>query len=217
MDIEIRRAGADDRAALEDVMREAFWNRYAPGCVEHFLLHVMRKSPAFVPELELVAARDGEVVGGSACMRATVEGDDGRVREVLSFGPVGVLPACQGAGAGAALIERTAEDARSLGFDAVLLCGDPAYYGRRGFVPAEGLRIRTSDDEYAAALQVRELREGALAGAAGRYVEDAAYDVDEAAAAAFDRAFPPKEKRAGTPSQLRFLELVSQRRKASGW
>ena len=46
-----------------------------------------------------------------------------------------------------------------MGFRAVLLCGDPAYYGRRGFVPAESFGIRTADDMYAAALQVRELRE----------------------------------------------------------
>ena len=96
----------------------------------------------------------------------------------------------------------------------MLLCGDPAYYGRRGFVPAEQLGIRTADDAYAAALQACELFEGALAGVAGRYVEDAVYEVDEDAAMVYDQAFPAKERISGTPSQQRFAYLVGQRRSA---
>ena len=64
------------------------------------------------------------------------------------------------------------------------------------------------------ALQVCELTEGALAGAAGRYCEDAVYSIDEADAAAFDRQFPPRERVTGTPSQQRLLELVAQARPA---
>lgn len=214
MDIEVRRARPEDYIETERVMREAFWNHFVPGCDEHYLLHVMRTCPAFVPELDLVATCEAGIVGGVVCMRSVVEGDDGVAREVLTLGPIGVLPAYQNAGVGAALIEAAKETARSLGFGAVLLCGDPAYYERRGFVPAESRGIRTADDAYAAALQACELFEGALAGAAGRYVEDAAYEVDEAAAAAYDARFPVRERVVGTPSQLRFQELVALRRNA---
>lgn len=216
LELEVRRARTDDRPATERVMREAFWNRYGPGCCEHYLLHVMRACPAYVPELDLVATVGGDVVGSSACLRSVVEGDDGVARAVLSLGPIAVLPQHQGAGAGAALIERSKDEARSLGFGALLLCGDPVYYGRRGFVPAESRGIRTADDAYAAALQACELFEGALAGAAGRYVEDAAYEVDEAAAAAYDARFPARERVVGTPSQLRFQEVAARRRDAFG-
>lgn len=125
-----------------------------------------------------------------------------------------MLPVYQNAGAGAALIERSKDVARSLGFSALLLCGYPAYYGRSCFVPAESRGIRTADDAYAAALQACELSEGALAGAAGRYVEDAVYEVDEDAAMMYDQAFPAKERISGTPSQQRFAYLAGQRRNA---
>ena len=94
------------------------------------------------------------------------------------------------------------------------LCGDPDYYSRQGFVPAERLGIRTADNMYAAALQVCELYENALAGVNGRYIEDAIYELDEAAVAEFDKGFPAKEKITGTPSQKRFEEIVVQRRSA---
>lgn len=48
----------------------------------------------------------------------------------------------------------------------------------------------------------------------GRYIEAAVYDIDERAAAEFDRHFPVKETVTGTPSQKRFEELVAMRRKA---
>lgn len=215
MEIEVRRVRPEDYPATEHVMREAFWNHFVPGCDEHYLLHTMRTCSAFVPELDLVATADDDVVGNVVCMRSVIEGDDGETREVLTLGPIAVLPTYQSAGVGAALIERTKVVARSLGFGALMLCGDPAYYARRGFIPAESLGIRTADDAYAVALQACELSENALAGAAGRYVEDDVYEVDEDAAAAYDRAFPVKERVAGTPSQQRFQELVVQRRDAT--
>lgn len=116
-------------------------------------------------------------------------------------GAVSVLPEFQRRGIGGRLIERTREAARDMGFRAVLLYGDPDYYLYQGFVPAELLGIRTADNMYAMALHVCELYDGALSGVAGRFVEDAIFDIDEAAAGVFDREFPPKEKVAGVGAQ----------------
>ena len=74
-----------DYRETENVTREAFWNLYSPGCCEHYLLHVMRDSPAFVPELDLVAERDGRIVGNVVSLRAVLHGDDGTDCEVLSL------------------------------------------------------------------------------------------------------------------------------------
>lgn len=213
-DIRLRGAVPADYRQTEYVTREAFWNRYAPGCCEHYLLHVLRGTQGFVPELDLVAVHDGRIVGHVLSVRGVIETDDGRRCEVLTLGPISVLPAYQGRGVGRRLIERTLTVAREAGFRAVLLCGDPDYYLRRGFVPAETLGIRTADNRYAAALHVCELRPGALAGSAGRYVEDAAYEVDESAVEAFDSEFPEKEKLADTPSQERFRQIVAMSRSA---
>ena len=31
---------------VENLVREAFWNDYRPGCLEHFVLHQLRSDPA---------------------------------------------------------------------------------------------------------------------------------------------------------------------------
>lgn len=214
MDIKLRTEVPADYRETENVTREAFWNHYSPGCYEHYLLHVMRDSPAFVPELDLVAEHDGRIVGHVVSMKGVIEGDDGLKYEVLSLGPISVLPEFQRRGIGGRMIERTRELAREMGYRAVLLCGDPDYYLYQGFVPAELLGIRTADDMYAMALHVCELYEGALSGVKGRYIEDAVYQIDESAAEAFDKGFPAKDRESGTDSQRRFDELVVLRRPA---
>lgn len=207
--VELRLEQPADYRETENVTREAFWNHYSPGCSEHYLLHVMRDSPDFVPELDVVAVYNGRIVGHVAYAKAVIHGDDGNDREVLTLGPISVLPECQGRGVGGALIEHTVTLARGMGFRAALLCGDPAYYGKRGFAPAEAFRIRTKDNMYAAALHVRELRKNALTGVTGRYVESSLYEVEESAVAEFDATFPPRAKISGTPSQKRFEQLVA--------
>ena len=81
-----------------------------------------------------------------------------------------------------------------------------------GFTAAEQFGIRTSDNKYFVALQACPLYTDALKGVAGRYFEDEIYQVDEAAAMAFDAGFPPKERRSDTPTQRRFEEIAAMQR-----
>ena len=67
-----------DYAAVEHLTREAFWNVYRPGCLEHFVVHVLRKDPDFVPELDLVMERAEELIGHVLYMRAKIVAADGR-------------------------------------------------------------------------------------------------------------------------------------------
>lgn len=214
MNIEIRLEQPADYRQTENLTREAFWNHFAPGCDEHYLLHIMRGSPAFVPELDFVAVHEGKIVGNAVCVKAIVQGDGGQDHEVLSMGPISVLPEYQRQGIGGKLIEHSRQQARELGYRAIFLLGDPDYYSRQGFIPAEKLGIRTADDMYLAAHQVCELYENALAGVKGRYVEDKIYEIDAAAAAEFDKDFPAKERISGTASQQRFEQIVAMRRSA---
>ena len=59
----IRNETQADRQAVEAITRRAFYNIYAPGCVEHYLVHIMRDHPDFIQDLELVAELDGQVIG----------------------------------------------------------------------------------------------------------------------------------------------------------
>lgn len=107
------------------------------------------------------------------------------------------------------LIGHARAAAREAGHRAILLCDDPLYYARVGFTAAEDFGIRTSENQYFAALHACPLYTEALAHAAGRYFEDEIYHVDEAAARAFDAQFPPKERLAGTPTQRRLEEVAA--------
>ena len=43
-----------DYRKVENLTRKAFWNVYAPGCVEHYVLNLYRHNPDFIPELDFV-------------------------------------------------------------------------------------------------------------------------------------------------------------------
>ena len=119
MTIEIRPESPNQFREVEALVREAFWNVYTPGCTEHYLLHVMRRSPNFVCELSLVALEDKAIVGQIAFTRAWIACDDGQNRQVLTLGPLSVHPAHQRKGIGKSLIERACAKACDMGFAAV--------------------------------------------------------------------------------------------------
>jgi predicted N-acetyltransferase YhbS len=207
----LRKESAEDYRVVEELTREAFWNLYVPGCSEHYLLHRMRTSEAFIPELDLITELDGKLIGNIVYSKAKLVGDNDVDHEVLTFGPVSVLPEFQNKGVGSALINETLNRARELGHHAVLIYGNPDYYHRFGFHPAEKFDIRTADDMYAAALLALELIPGSLRDKSGRFFEDPVFEIDEAEVEAFDDGFPPKQKLEGTPSQLSFQSIASQR------
>ena len=205
MRFEIRRETETDFRAVEEVTREAFWNLNSPGCEEHYLAHLLRNHPDFLPELDFVAVHGAEIVGNIMYSASRVEDVP-----TVTFGPLSVLPLYQGRGVGTALVEHTLALCRQMRLRAVLIYGDPAYYARFGFRPARAFDICTAANMYAAALQALELYPGALEGVHGRFFESDVFEVDVRAAAAFDRGFPRREKRE-TPSQRAFQKIAAMR------
>lgn len=59
----IRQERVEDEATVENLVREAFWNVYRPGCLEYYVLHRLRASPNFVRELAFVMEGDGRIIG----------------------------------------------------------------------------------------------------------------------------------------------------------
>ena len=210
LSIELRPESPADFRAVEELTRNAFWNHHAPGCDEHYLAHILRESSNFVPELDYVAVHDGKVVGSIMYTRAWIVLDRGGERGVLCFGPLAVEPAFQGQGVGGALIERTKVLAQELGYGAILIFGDPAYYSRFGFVPAEQYGVGTSWGVYIISLQACELQPGALEDCEGYFEESRDFQIDPEKSAAFDKGFSYKEKVEGLPSQERFQWIIQQ-------
>lgn len=200
----IRLEEEKDWRAVEELTREAFWNKYRPGCMEHYVLHRYRGRPEFVKELDYVAEEEGRIVGHIMYSRTRIEADDGRMIPILIFGPVSVLPEEQGKGIGGRLIRYTLGLAEQMGCGAVAITGDPDYYHRFGFVSGSALGVYYDGiprQEEAPFFMVKELKEGFLQGVTGVYKDPEGYLVDDAEVEAFDAAFPPREKKK-LPGQL---------------
>lgn len=210
-DVVLRIEAASDYRTVEELTREAFWNHHVPGCNEHYLLHIMRSAESFIHELDIVAEVNGKIVGNIVYTKAKIIDDNGTYHDVITFGPISVLPAFQGKGIGKLLIEHTMTFAKELSYKAILIYGDPDYYSRFGFTAAENYKIGTSDNMYAVPLQALELYSGALSNISGRFFEDEIYNIDEIVAKEFDKEFSKKELLSDLPSQIRFRELVGMR------
>ena len=112
-DIIIRLEKKEEYRQVENLVREAFWNVYRPGCSEHYVIHVLRDDPAFVKELDFVMERDGRIIGQNMFMRTVIETDGGSV-PVLTMGPIGILPAFKRQGYGRRLLDYSLERAAAL-------------------------------------------------------------------------------------------------------
>ncbi len=191
--ITLRREEPRDHRAVEELTRDAFWGLFAPRCDEHLLVHLLRESPALVPELDVVAEVGGELVGHVMYSRAVVvEPATGTAHGVLTFGPLSVRPDRQAAGVGAALMRHTLAQAAELGHRAVVVYGHPDYYPRFGFRPAAGFGITAPGGATFDALMALPLVPGGLHGVTGEFHEDGVFVVDPERAAEFDRDFPPR-------------------------
>ena len=204
MSITIRLETKEDHRAVENLVREAFWNVYRPGCWEHYVIHVLREDPAFVKELDFVMERDGRLIGQNMFMRTIINADDGRDIPVLTMGPIGITPELKRQGYGKKLLDYSLEKAAELGFGAVLFEGNIGFYGKSGFDYARKFGIRYhdlpegADDSF---FLCRELIPGYLKGVTGVYQTPPGYYVEEADVEEFDKGFPAKEKQK-LPGQL---------------
>ena len=143
--IVIRMEKQEDHRAVENLVRESFWNVYRPGCSEHFVIHVLRDDPAFVKELDFVMEKGGKLIGQNMFMKTIIEADDGRIIDVLTMGPIGITPELKRQGYGKQLLDYSLEKASEMGFGAVLFEGNIGFYGKSGFTYAREFGIRYHD------------------------------------------------------------------------
>ena len=188
MYITIRPEIEKDYFETEYITREAFWDVYHPGCLEHLILHKLRTSSAFVRELDFVACDGARIVGNVLCSKAKVTNTAKQEYEVLCMGPLAVLPEYQGNGIGSLLIKTVASKAHELGYKGIVIYGNPDYYHRFGFVNAEKFGIKTSSGENFDYFMALELAEGSLQGITGNFYEDEAFNVNDEELEDFDKA-----------------------------
>ncbi|RKT57170.1 GNAT family N-acetyltransferase [Saccharothrix australiensis] len=146
----IRRETPDDVRAITEVTDAAFAER--PGG-ESWLVTELRADAGWLPALSLVAEDgSGEVVGHVVATRGTVNG-----APALGLGPLSVRPDHQGRGVGKALMHTVLGAADALGEPLVALLGEPRYYARFGFRPAQEHGVLPPNPEWGPYFQVRTL------------------------------------------------------------
>lgn len=116
----IRAEGPTDVAAISAIVELAFGQPDEARLVER--LRVEGDAA-----ISLVALIDGAVAGHVLLSPMSAP------FLALGLAPVSVSPAHQRIGIGRALVETAIDRARSDGWDAIFVLGDPAYYGRFGF------------------------------------------------------------------------------------
>lgn len=198
MTVTIENERPEDYRAVEELIKRAFWNVNFPGCDEHYLAHILRDKSDFVPELDLVLKLDGQIIANIMYTKSRLVDKDGNEKTILTFGPLGVLPEFQRQGYGKRLLDHSLEKAKELGYETVVIFGNPENYVTSGFKNCKKYNVAISEGVYPVPLLVKELHEGALAGKSWIYKESAAYEYDSKAAEEFDKDFPqmPKEYRA---------------------
>lgn len=200
----IRLETPNDYRIVENLTREAFWNQHVPGCDEHYLVHTMRGHKDFIAELAFVLEKNGEIIGNIMYTRGKLIDKDGNEKTCLSLGPISVAPEHQREGYGKMLIEHSFRVAAEMGYDVVVIFGNPDNYVARGFKSCRKYNI-CLEDRFPAALMVKELQEGVLDGRKWYFYESTFGEAcaDEDAVETFEATFPPKEKR-WQPSQEEF-------------
>ena len=193
----IRRERTEEYREVEHLVREAFWNVYRPGALEHYVLNQLRNDAAFVPELDFVMEKDGKIIGQNMFMQAVIKADDGRDIPIMTMGPICIAKEYQQQGYGKQLLDYSLEQAKQLGCGALCFEGNINFYGKSGFTFARTFGIRYhdlpegADDSF---FLCKELIPGYLDGITGEYTPPQGYFVDEAEAEQFDQEFPPKVK-----------------------
>ena len=196
-DIIIRLEREEDYRENENLIREAFWNVYCPGCKEHYLMHVLRNDDSCVNELNFVMEKGGKIIGQNVFAKTVIEADDGRVIDVLTMGPICITPELKRQGYGKMLLDHTVEKAKEMGFGAVLFEGNIDFYGKSGFDYSSKFGIRYHDlpeDADSSFFLCKELKPGYLDDVTGVYQTPEVYYVKDDEVEEFDKTFPPKQK-----------------------
>ena len=192
----IRTIKNDDFNEVENVIREAFYNVYMPGCDEHLIVHKLKNDKCFVKDLSMVSLDEDKIIGAILYGLCKLENEEDE-KEVLFFGPLGVLPSYQGLENGANLIFESLTKAKEKGYPFVLITGNPMYYTRFGFEPCSRYNIYLkghNKNEEANFFMIRVFDKEKMKYYSGEVSFPSIYEVNKDELEEFEKNFPFKEK-----------------------
>ena len=192
----IRLEKPKDYLEVEKMVRNSFWNIYRPGAYEHFIVHNLRKSESFIPNLSYVIEDDGKIIGSIHYSTGKIDYENDVVDAVI-LGPLAVDENYQNQGLGSRLIEYTLDLAESEKIPFILIVGDENYYGRFGFESSSKHNIYlegTDTDEENPFFMIKIFDESIIPKESGIFHNPDAFNVNQDDVDEFDRKFEYKEK-----------------------
>ena len=162
MNYNIRQETEKDFPEIYQLIKTAFETAKVKDGDEQDFAENLRKSENFIPQLALVAEDKNKLIGQIMLTKTYVSQPDGSQYEGLLIAPVSVLLEYRDQGVGSALIKEGIRRGEALGFKAVFLCGDPAYYHRFGFRSTASFDIKYIHDVPEQFIMAYEIENGAL-------------------------------------------------------
>jgi predicted N-acetyltransferase YhbS len=162
--MKIRQEKISDYNEVYNLVKISFATSTYTDGTEADYLNEIRKKETFIPELSLVAEDDdGKIIGQIVLYKTKIETEDKDIIELL-LSPICVHPNYFRQGIARAMINKSFEIAKNMGYKAVFLCGNPELYKKLGFTPTFEYKIYHIKDENKNAQwsMVYELVEGAL-------------------------------------------------------
>ena len=166
MELRLRQETITDFKAVFEIIEEAFRSEEYSDNTEQYLVERLRKSPAFIPQLSLVAESNNEVVGHILLTKIVIKNDQDSF-ESLALAPVSVKPSHQKLGIGGQLIKESHRIAKELGHKSIVLLGHAEYYPKFGYQLCRNYGIKIPFEAPDENCMVIELVEGGLNGVNG--------------------------------------------------
>lgn len=165
-DFIVRQITEADYSTVYNLIKTAFETaEHRDGDEQNFAVR-LRNGENYIPQLDLVAEQDGEIIGHIMLTKTYVTQPDGSKYDTLLVAPLAVLLEYRSVGAGSALMKEGLHIAQTMGYESAFLIGDPNYYQRFGYKLTHlyGINHESLPAEY---VMVKEFATGALEGVTG--------------------------------------------------
>ena len=157
----VRQTTAADYSTVYNLIQTAFLTAEHRDGDEQDYAVGLRNGENYIPELDLVAELDGQLIGHIMFTKTYVTLPDGSKYDTLLVAPLSVLLQYRSSGVGSALMKEGLRMAATFGYETAFLIGDPAYYQRFGYKHSHlyGINHESFPAEY---VMVKEITPNAL-------------------------------------------------------
>lgn len=167
MNFTIRQENENDYSEIYTLIQTAFETAKVKDGDEQEYAANLRKKSGYLPQLALVAEREGKLISHIMFTKLYIKQENGELLEGLLVAPLSVLIEYRNKGVGSTLMKKGLQRAKELGYTFAILAGDPNYYNRFGFEQSSLYGITNENDIPEQFVLVKKIVPNALNGIRG--------------------------------------------------